>query len=166
MAPKPWSANQRRRCQDHPRGRRRRRPAALGRRRGRADQQDAVAVAQCQRPRYREIDFDTLSDVYVEQVEALAEGGVDFVLIETVFDTLNAKAAIHATKRSRRTGRELPIMLSMTITDLPGATFRPFDRGVLGVCPPCPAAVGRPQLLVRRRPARPMSRRSPRWPTP
>jgi 5-methyltetrahydrofolate--homocysteine methyltransferase len=72
-------------------------------------------------PGYREIDFDTLSDVYVEQVEALAEGGVDFVLIETVFDTLNAKAAIHATKRvEERLGRELPIMLSMTITDLSG----------------------------------------------
>ena len=40
-----------------------------------------------------------MSDVYVEQIEALVEGGVDFVLIETVFDTLNAKAAIHAARR-------------------------------------------------------------------
>ena len=72
-------------------------------------------------PGYREIDFDTLSDVYVEQVEGLVEGGVDFILIETVFDTLNAKAAIHATHRvSESLGRELPIMLSMTITDLSG----------------------------------------------
>ncbi|MDQ4088256.1 MAG: homocysteine S-methyltransferase family protein [Pseudomonadota bacterium] len=72
-------------------------------------------------PGYREIDFDTLSDVYVEQVEGLVEGGVDFILIETVFDTLNAKAAVHATHRvSERLGRELPIMLSMTITDLSG----------------------------------------------
>jgi 5-methyltetrahydrofolate--homocysteine methyltransferase len=72
-------------------------------------------------PGYREIDFDTLSDVYVEQIEALVEGGVDFILIETVFDTLNAKAAIHATHRaSESLGRELPIMLSMTITDLSG----------------------------------------------
>ena len=47
-------------------------------------------------PGYREVDFDTMSDVYVEQIEALVEGGVDFILIETVFDTLNAKAAIHA----------------------------------------------------------------------
>jgi 5-methyltetrahydrofolate--homocysteine methyltransferase len=68
-------------------------------------------------PGYREIDFDTLSDVYVEQIEGLVEGGVDFVLIETVFDTLNAKAAIHA---ARRVNPELPIMLSMTITDLSG----------------------------------------------
>jgi 5-methyltetrahydrofolate--homocysteine methyltransferase len=72
-------------------------------------------------PGYREIDFDTLSDVYVEQVEGLVEGGVDFILIETVFDTLNAKAAVHATQRvSDSLGRELPIMLSMTITDLSG----------------------------------------------
>ena len=72
-------------------------------------------------PGYREIDFDTLSDVYVEQVEGLVEGGVDFILIETVFDTLNAKAAVHATHRvSESLGRELPIMLSMTITDLSG----------------------------------------------
>jgi 5-methyltetrahydrofolate--homocysteine methyltransferase len=68
-------------------------------------------------PGFREVDFDTVSDVYVEQIEALVEGGVDFVLIETVFDTLNAKAAIHA---ARRVGAELPIMLSMTITDLSG----------------------------------------------
>jgi 5-methyltetrahydrofolate--homocysteine methyltransferase len=68
-------------------------------------------------PGFREVDFDTVSDVYVEQIEALVEGGVDFVLIETVFDTLNAKAAIHA---ARRVDPELPIMLSMTITDLSG----------------------------------------------
>src|SRR3954447_2979412 len=68
-------------------------------------------------PGFREVDFDTVSDVYVEQIEALVEGGVDFVLIETVFDTLNAKAAIHA---ARRVGADLPIMLSMTITNLSG----------------------------------------------
>jgi 5-methyltetrahydrofolate--homocysteine methyltransferase len=68
-------------------------------------------------PGYREVDFDFVSDVYVEQIEALIEGGVDFILIETVFDTLNAKAAIHA---ARRVDPELPIMLSMTITDLSG----------------------------------------------
>ena len=68
-------------------------------------------------PGYREVDFDLVSDVYVEQIEALVEGGVDFVLIETVFDTLNAKAAIHA---ARRVDPALPIMVSMTITDLSG----------------------------------------------
>lgn len=68
-------------------------------------------------PGYREVDFDTLSDVYVEQIEALVEGGAEIALIETVFDTLNAKAAIHA---ARRVDPSLPIMLSMTITDLSG----------------------------------------------
>jgi 5-methyltetrahydrofolate--homocysteine methyltransferase len=68
-------------------------------------------------PGFREVDFDFVSDTYVEQIEALVEGGVDFVLIETVFDTLNAKAAIHA---ARRVDPDLPIMLSMTITDLSG----------------------------------------------
>ena len=68
-------------------------------------------------PGFREIDFDFLSDVYVEQIESLVEGGAELVLIETVFDTLNAKAAIHA---ARRVSPDLPIMLSMTITDLSG----------------------------------------------
>ena len=68
-------------------------------------------------PGFREVDFDTVSDVYVEQIEALVEGGIDIVLIETVFDTLNAKAAIHA---ARRAAPQLPVMISMTITDLSG----------------------------------------------
>ena len=72
-------------------------------------------------PGYREVDFDSLSDVYVEQIEGLVEGGVDIILIETVFDTLNAKAAIHAVRRVEESlDRPLPIMLSMTITDLSG----------------------------------------------
>ena len=48
-------------------------------------------------PAYRAIDFDTLKQVYREQVDALVEGGADFILIETIFDTLNAKAGIMAT---------------------------------------------------------------------
>jgi 5-methyltetrahydrofolate--homocysteine methyltransferase len=68
-------------------------------------------------PGFREVDFDLVSDVYVEQIEALIEGGVDIILIETVFDTLNAKAAVHA---ARRAAPALPVMLSMTITDLSG----------------------------------------------
>lgn len=72
-------------------------------------------------PGYREIDFDQLTAVYREQIEALAEGGVDFILIETVFDTLNAKAGIAATLQAEAAlGRELPLMLSMTLTDLSG----------------------------------------------
>lgn len=72
-------------------------------------------------PGYREIDFDYLKDVYREQVDALVEGGCDFILIETVFDTLNAKAGIVAVKETEADlGREVPIMLSMTLTDLSG----------------------------------------------
>ncbi len=72
-------------------------------------------------PGYREIDWDTLVDAYKEQAAALVEGGADFVLIETVFDTLNAKAGIMAVKQlETELGREVPIMLSMTLTDLSG----------------------------------------------
>jgi 5-methyltetrahydrofolate--homocysteine methyltransferase len=72
-------------------------------------------------PGFREIDWDTLVDVYHEQAAALIEGGADFILIETVFDTLNAKAGIMAVRRlERELGRDIPIMLSMTLTDLSG----------------------------------------------
>jgi 5-methyltetrahydrofolate--homocysteine methyltransferase len=72
-------------------------------------------------PGYREIDWDTLTDVYKEQAAALVEGGADFILIETVFDTLNAKAGIMAVRQlEAELGREVPIMLSMTLTDLSG----------------------------------------------
>nr|NUR37668.1 5-methyltetrahydrofolate--homocysteine methyltransferase [Sphingomonas sp.] len=72
-------------------------------------------------PGYREVDFDQLKTVYREQIEALVEGGVDFILIETIFDTLNAKAAIMATLDAQQAlGRELPLMISMTLTDLSG----------------------------------------------
>lgn len=72
-------------------------------------------------PGFREIDWDFLVDVYHEQAAALVEGGADFILIETVFDTLNAKAGIMAVKRlERELGREVPLMLSMTLTDLSG----------------------------------------------
>lgn len=72
-------------------------------------------------PGFREIDFDYLKDVYLEQTLALIEGGVDFILIETIFDTLNAKAGIMAVlEASDVLGRDVPIMLSMTLTDLSG----------------------------------------------
>lgn len=72
-------------------------------------------------PGYREIDWDQLVDVYHEQAAALVAGGSDFILIETVFDTLNCKAGIMAVKRlERELGREIPLMLSMTLTDLSG----------------------------------------------
>jgi 5-methyltetrahydrofolate--homocysteine methyltransferase len=72
-------------------------------------------------PGYREVTFDEVKAVYREQIDALVEGGVDFVLIETVFDTLNCKAAIMAALEAEAAlGRELPIMISMTLTDLSG----------------------------------------------
>jgi 5-methyltetrahydrofolate--homocysteine methyltransferase len=72
-------------------------------------------------PGYREIDWDTLVDVYLEQARALVEGGADFILIETVFDTLNAKAGVMAVRKlEAELGREVPIMMSMTLTDLSG----------------------------------------------
>jgi len=72
-------------------------------------------------PGFREIGWDELVDVYREQAAALVEGGADFILIETVFDTLNAKAGIMAVREvERELGREVPIMLSMTLTDLSG----------------------------------------------
>ena len=72
-------------------------------------------------PGFREIDWDELVDVYRAQAEALVEGGADFILVETIFDTLNAKAGIMAVRQVERAlGRDVPIMLSMTLTDLSG----------------------------------------------
>ncbi len=72
-------------------------------------------------PGYREVDFDQVKGVYRQQIDALVEGGVDFILVETIFDTLNAKAAIMATLEAEQAlGRELPVMISMTLTDLSG----------------------------------------------
>jgi 5-methyltetrahydrofolate--homocysteine methyltransferase len=72
-------------------------------------------------PAFREVDFDQVKAVYREQIDAVVAGGVDFILIETVFDTLNAKAAIMAGLEAEQAlGRELPLMISMTLTDLSG----------------------------------------------
>jgi 5-methyltetrahydrofolate--homocysteine methyltransferase len=75
-------------------------------------------------PGFRNIRFDDLVDTYEEAATALAEGGADFLMIETIFDTLNAKAAIVGIKNSfRATGVELPVMISGTITDASGRTL-------------------------------------------
>jgi 5-methyltetrahydrofolate--homocysteine methyltransferase len=72
-------------------------------------------------PGFREVDWDDLVSVYHEQAAALIEGGADFILVETVFDTLNAKAAIMAVKQlEAELDRDVPLMLSMTLTDLSG----------------------------------------------
>jgi 5-methyltetrahydrofolate--homocysteine methyltransferase len=75
-------------------------------------------------PGYRAISFDTLADAYGEQIRGLVDGGVDALLIETVFDTLNCKAAIYAVHhQARETGKILPIMISGTIVDQSGRTL-------------------------------------------
>ncbi|MGE5440828.1 MAG: methionine synthase [Bacteroidota bacterium] len=75
-------------------------------------------------PGYRATSFDDLANAYLEQVKALSEGGVDILLIETIFDTLNCKAAIYAVEEHRRqSGRELPVMISGTIVDQSGRTL-------------------------------------------
>lgn len=75
-------------------------------------------------PAFRNITFDELKDNYIEATHALIEGGADIILIETVFDTLNCKAAIFAVKEVfKQLGHELPLMISGTITDASGRTL-------------------------------------------
>ena len=75
-------------------------------------------------PAFRALTFDELQAAYCEQMEALLEGGVDALLIETIFDTLNAKAAIRAAELSMgKTGRRVPLMLSVTVSDIAGRTL-------------------------------------------
>ncbi|MEQ8625186.1 MAG: methionine synthase [Vicingaceae bacterium] len=76
------------------------------------------------KPEYRNITFDELKEAYFEQVKALVEGGSDLLLVETVFDTLNCKAALFAiSDYFEESGTELPIMVSGTITDASGRTL-------------------------------------------
>ena len=76
-------------------------------------------------PGFRAVTFDEVAAAYTEQIKGLVDGGVDVILIETIFDTLNAKAAIYATKNYFRSNHlpELPIMISGTITDASGRTL-------------------------------------------
>ena len=75
-------------------------------------------------PAYRDVSFAQLRDCYAEALAALVEGGVDIVMVETIFDTLNAKAALYAIAQHRdETGVHLPVMISGTITDLSGRTL-------------------------------------------
>ncbi|MFT7838434.1 methionine synthase [Saccharothrix sp. BKS2] len=71
-------------------------------------------------PAFRTVDFDRVQATYAEQIGALAEGGVDLLLIETIFDTLNAKAAVAA---AREVAPHLPLWISVTIVDLSGRTL-------------------------------------------
>lgn len=76
-------------------------------------------------PGYRALTFDEAVEAYYEQIKGLVEGGVDLILIETIFDTLNAKAAIFAVKKYFRDiqQQELPVLISGTITDASGRTL-------------------------------------------
>ena len=75
-------------------------------------------------PSFRAITFDELVEAYKEQMEALLEGGVDAILIETIFDSLNAKAAIYAACESmKKLEKEVPLMLSITVSDKGGRTL-------------------------------------------
>ena len=97
-------------------------------------------------PAFRAVTFDDVESAYYEQARGLIDGGVDLLLVETIFDTLNAKAALVAIERAfDATGRRLPVMISVTITDRSGRTLsgqtidafwvsiahaRPFSVGV------------------------------------
>lgn len=75
-------------------------------------------------PGYRGVTFDELVAAYKEQVKGLVEGGVDLLLVETIFDTLNAKAALYAIDEyMEETGKSYPVMVSGTITDASGRTL-------------------------------------------
>lgn len=75
-------------------------------------------------PAFRALTFDELTEAYDEQMRALLEGGVDALLVETIFDTLNAKAAIFAAQQAmEETGRRVPLMLSVTVSDVAGRTL-------------------------------------------
>ena len=75
-------------------------------------------------PAFRSISFDELAEAYQEQMEALLEGGVDAILIETIFDSLNAKAAVFAAcEAMKKMEREVPLMLSITVSDTGGRTL-------------------------------------------
>ncbi len=89
-------------------------------------------------PGWHAFNYQTLLDAYAEQAEALVEGGVDAILIETIFDTLNARAAVEAARSAaEKAGRQVPLMLSFTIADgeghnMLGQDIEEFVAGVMG----------------------------------
>jgi 5-methyltetrahydrofolate--homocysteine methyltransferase len=97
------------------------------------------------RPAYRSVTFDALRDAYAEQVRGLLDGGADLLLVETIFDTLNAKAAIVAIEETfERAGTTVPVMISVTITDRSGRTLsgQTIDAFWVSVAHAQPLAVG------------------------
>ena len=109
------------------------------------------------RPGFRATSFDELAAAYREAAEGLIEGGSDVLMVETIFDTLNAKAALFAIDDVFAAhGGRLPVMISGTITDASGRTLSGTDRrGVLVFAAARAAAVDRLELRTRRKgPAR------------
>ena len=96
---------------------------ALRRRRARPDQPHRLDLARTSTdPGYRNVTFDELVETYTEAIR-LVDGGADILLVETVFDTLNAKAALFAIEQFFDAGRRWPVMISGTITDASGRTL-------------------------------------------
>ncbi len=97
-------------------------------------------------PGFRAVTFDEVAQAYTEQISGLVDGGVDIILIETIFDTLNAKAAVYATKNYFRKENkpELPIMISGTITDASGRTLsgQTLESFYISVMHAAPLSVG------------------------
>jgi 5-methyltetrahydrofolate--homocysteine methyltransferase len=96
--------------------------AALRRRRARPDAKDRLDLAGRERPGARNVTFDQLVDAYYEQTKGLIEGGADLLLVETIFDTLNCKAALFAIDKyfEDHPAQRLPLMISGTVTDASG----------------------------------------------
>ena len=113
-------------------------------------------------PAFRNITFDELRDTYRDATRGLIEGGADVLMIETVFDTLNAKAAIFAIEEVfDELGERLPVWISGTITDLSGRTLTGQTAGsLLAFGAPRQALRHRPQLRAGRQGTAPLYRRA------
>jgi 5-methyltetrahydrofolate--homocysteine methyltransferase len=97
-------------------------------------------------PGYRSVTFDEVADAYYEQVKGLVDGGADILLVETIFDTLNAKAAIYAINKFFRDTKieKLPVMISGTITDASGRTLsgQTLEAFLISVMHANPVSIG------------------------
>ncbi len=101
-------------------------------------------------PAYRNVDFDELAGAYADAVRGLVAGGVDAILIETIFDTLNAKAALFAVRETLdELGVDLPIIVSGTITDASGRTLSGQTTEAFGIDPHEVEGGGRPDRAWR-----------------
>jgi 5-methyltetrahydrofolate--homocysteine methyltransferase len=97
-------------------------------------------------PGFRSVTFDEVADAYYEQIKGLVDGGADILLVETIFDTLNAKAAIYAINKFFRDTKieKLPVMISGTITDASGRTLsgQTLEAFLISVMHANPVSIG------------------------